>query len=228
MKLPIIVLVASIAILTAASYSASRRAHLALPPSRVRALNAPTPSAEARQFSAENVRRSEAALARIVELDGIRDISRKSTVIVGRSFALAEFETKRGMLVQVMVVRHSRGLSTDFILREPINEREIGYFKDGYLELNESQGSNATGLGQVRDIVRKAEAAGALVEWSRDSYYVTVGPDFFLLDFATKEGVCRAVGLLRKESGRGFNFRLQDSMNHRHVGTFYDGVLEMK
>lgn len=86
-------------------------------------------------FSAEDVRRASGAVERLIELDGIRDISQPHTVIVGNGFALAEYETKRGMLIQAMVVRQSRGLSTHFVLREPMNHREIGYFQDGRLQL---------------------------------------------------------------------------------------------
>lgn len=83
-------------------------------------------------------------------------------------------------------------------------------------------------FAKASDLLLKCKRAGVVVDYTSDPYYVTVGPEFFTFNFDVKDGICRAIRIYRQRTGRSANFRLQDSMNHRHVGTFYDGVLEMK
>lgn len=69
------------------------------------------------------------------DLDAFRDIRGQSTVIVGNSFIRIEYAVKSQACVAVSQARGALGLSRDYFLREPMNNRRVGYFNGASLEM---------------------------------------------------------------------------------------------
>lgn len=69
------------------------------------------------------------------ELDAFRDIRGQSTVIVGDSFFRIEYAVKLQACTAVSQARGVLGLSRDYFLREPMNNRRVGYFNGASLEM---------------------------------------------------------------------------------------------
>lgn len=81
-------------------------------------------------------------------------------------------------------------------------------------------------IKRCRELIRTARREGVLGE-IRDGdriSYATILPDFYLLDFKTKEGICRAISYMGKAAGTDGHVILRDSRTNEKVGTFNDMI----
>lgn len=85
---------------------------------------------------------------------------------------------------------------------------------------------DSTILRQCKVLIRSARREGVLgdIRYREVVSYAIIYPDFYLLDFKTKEMICRAIGYSAKADGFGGSVILRDSRTDEKVGTFNEMI----
>lgn len=68
--------------------------------------------------------------------DCIREIDAPSTVIVGRRFWLLDYRQKTTLCVALATTRRRDGRNADFVLRDPMTNKQVGSYVMGRLSLH--------------------------------------------------------------------------------------------
>ena len=88
-------------------------------------------------FTPEQLDAAQKIVAAMEGGESIRDMTQQSTVVVGPGFFLLDYKEKEIGCRAMDIVRQNNGLREGFILRESMNDREVGSYVSGYLSMKE-------------------------------------------------------------------------------------------